>query len=328
MTLAALHPTLAFTFGAADAWTIAAAICCCVACGTIGCYLVLRRMSMLGDAISHAILPGLAGAFLLSGSRDVLPMLLGAGVAGVLTALLSAALTRVGRVAEDASLGVVFSSFFALGVIMLGLAPNLDLDASCVLYGNIECVPINLTTVMGMQIPDTMPRLALFAIINLGIIVIFFKEIRIVAFDPALATTMGISAGVVHYGLMGLIAATSVASFEAVGSVLVVAMLIAPGATAHFLTDRLSRMFLIAGVAGASAAVLGYLLAVWANVSVAGMISVVAGAQFVLAALLAPRYGILGRAARQAQLALRITREDALGMLFRWHEHARPQDPR
>ncbi|MGD9689938.1 MAG: metal ABC transporter permease [Phycisphaerales bacterium] len=320
--------TSTLALSSVDWWTIAIGVCCCVACGTIGCYLVLRRMSMLGDAISHAILPGLAGGFLLSGSRDVLPMLAGAAAAGLATASLSAALTRVARVAEDASLGVVFTTMFALGVILLAILPSsIDLDPSCVLYGSLELAPLSTNSFLGFTVPDTFPRLAIFAAINVGVAALFAKEIKIVAFDAGLAATMGISAGLVHGAVMALVAATSVVSFEAVGSVLVVAMLIAPGATAHLLTDRFGRMFVIAGVAGTTAAVGGYLLAVAWNSSVAGMISVVAGAQFALAALAAPRHGVLARVARQSALALRIAREDALGMLFRWHEHAGAEVP-
>ncbi len=304
-----------------DGWVMLTAALCCVSCGLLGCFLVLRRMSLLGDAISHAVLPGLAVAFLLSGSRAAVPMLLGAMLVGILTAFLTDTLARWARVPEDASMGVVFTSLFALGVVLISyVATQVDLDPGCVLYGQILFVPYDVRSVLGIEIPYATLVLAVVTAVNVALVAVFYKELKIVSFDPYLATTMGISATAVHYGLMAAVAGTTVASFESVGSILVVAMLIAPGATAHLLTDRLSRMLVLAAVSGAVSAVAGYLLAVYWNTEVAGMISVVAGGQFVLAVIFAPRYGYASRLARQAALALRIVREDMLGLLYRWHE--------
>ncbi len=304
-----------------DLWVMATAVCCAVACGVIGCYLVLRRMSLLGDAISHAILPGLAGAFLLTGTRDPLAMLAGAMAVGLATAFLSAGLSRWGRVPEDAAMGVVFTALFAIGVLMISMhAGGVDLDPGCVLYGLIEYVPFDTLEIGGAHVPRAFLVLLSVLAVDCLLVAVFFKELRIVAFDPYLATTMGISAALVHYGMMTLVAATSVAAFEAVGSVLVVAMLVAPGATAHLLTDRFGRMVWIAAGVAAVAAVSGYLLALAWNSSVAGMISVAAGGEFLAAALLAPRYGVVSRLVQRLSLAMRIDREDVLGMLYRWHE--------
>ncbi|MFN0134316.1 MAG: metal ABC transporter permease [Phycisphaerales bacterium] len=315
------HTIGGYEVRADDVWIIATAVCCSVACGLVGCFLVLRRMSLLGDAISHAILPGLAVAFLLSGSRAPLPMLAGAMVVGVLTAVLSSSLSRWGRVAADASMGVVFTTLFAIGVILITfVARDVDLDPGCVLYGVIEFSPYDVVRVAGVELPRSFVWLGAVLAVNVGLIAVFFKELKIVCFDPYLATTMGISAAAVHYGLMTAVAATSVASFESVGSILVVAMLVTPGATAHLLTDRLSRMLWIAAALGALCAVAGYALAVWLNTSVAGMIATVSMALFMLTALAAPRHGILAKQARRLVLAARIAREDALGLLYRWHE--------
>lgn len=304
-----------------DLWVIATAVCCAVSCGVLGCFLVLRRMSLLGDAISHAILPGLAIAFILTHSREPLAMLAGAMVVGVLTAVLSSGLNRWGRVSEDAAMGVVFTSLFAVGVILITLvARDVDLDPGCVLYGLIEFAPFDTVQIAGAEIPRSFVWLAAALAVNTALITVFYKELKIVCFDPYLATTMGISAAAVHYGLMTAVAATSVASFEAVGSILVVAMLVAPGATAHLLTDRLSRMLWIAAAVAALSAVLGYIFAVRFNTSVAGMISTVSLALFIAAAFLSPRHGYLPRQARRLILAARICREDVLGMLYRWHE--------
>jgi manganese/zinc/iron transport system permease protein len=304
-----------------DWWTIATAAVCSLACALPGCYLVLRRQSLLGDAISHAILPGLAGAFLLTGSRDPAWMLLGAGAVGVLTAGLSGLLHRAGRVPPDAALGVVFSVFFALGVVLISLAASrVDLDPGCVLYGTLETVAFDTVRVGGIDMPRVLVTLAVMLAVTLGLVLLFYKELQVASFDPALATAMGFSAGAIHYGLITATAATAVVSFEAVGSVLVVAMLVAPGATAHLLTDRLGRLLIIAGASAVVSAFLGYLLALRLNTSVAGTVATLAGAQFTLAALLAPRQGVVARAMTRLALSRRIDREDVLGALYRAHE--------
>jgi len=306
-----------------DLWIVGTAILASVACGVVGCFLVLRRMSLLGDAISHAILPGLALAFIVTHSREPLAMLTGALIVGVATAYLSAALNRWGRVPEDAAMGVVFTTLFAVGVVLITwVARDVDLDPGCVLYGLIEFTPFDTVGVAGFVVPRSFAWLFVVAIANVAIIGVFFKELKIVCFDPYLATTMGISATLVHYGLMTSVAATAVASFESVGSILVIAMLVAPGATAHLLTDRLSRMLWIAAAVSAVSAVLGYALAVWVNTSVAGMIATVSLGLFILAAFLAPRHGFVSKVAHRAALSLRITQEDVLGMLYRWHEQS------
>lgn len=312
-TLAALN------LHATDWWTIATAAVCGIACGVPGVYLVLRRMSMLGDAISHAVLPGLAAAFLITQSRDVVPMLIGALATGVLTAGLAAGVSRVGKVPEDAALGVVFSTFFALGVVLISFASlrNVDLDAGCVLYGLLEMVAFDTRDVFGVDIPRAFIVLSGMAVLNIAVVAAFFKELKLVAFDQGLASTLGFRPGVVHAVMLGIVAATCVGSFEAVGSIVVVAMLIVPGATAYLLTDRLGWMFVIASAVALAAAFAGHLLAIRVNGSSAGAISTVLGMIFLGGVLFSPRYGVLARWARHASLVRRIQREDVLAALFR-----------
>ena len=312
------------TLTAQDGWTLATALGVTTACAPLGCFLVLRRMSMLGDAISHAILPGLALAFMISKSRDAATMLIGATVVGVATAVMSAGLARRGKVSEDAALGVVFTTMFALGVLLINAAAsNVDLDPGCVLYGVIETVWLDMVNVGGVEVPRALVPLAVMVVVNIAAVAVFYKELKIVSFDAALATTMGISAGLVHYGLMTLVAATTVVSFEAVGSILVIAMLVAPAAGAHLLTDRLPRMLGLSVVLGAVSAVLGYAAAVKLETSVAGMIAVASGVVFAACAVAAPKHGVLARAARQTLLAVRIVREDLLAMAYRAEEAGR-----
>ncbi|HNQ21502.1 MAG TPA: metal ABC transporter permease [Phycisphaerae bacterium] len=299
-----------------------------VACALLGNFLVLKRISMMGDALSHAVLPGLAIAFLLTGSRGSLTMFIGAAVAGVLTAAISQWVSELGQVEESASLGVVFTALFALGLILIVRgADAVDLDPGCVLYGSLELVPLESWNVAGFPLPRAAAPLAVACVLNLGFLLLFYKELKVSTFDPALAKTLGIPARLLHYVLMTLIAVTTVAAFESVGSILVIAMLIVPPATAHLLTDRLPVMLLLSVVLAMAAAVLGHVAAItvptwfgYADTSTAGMMAVVAGLLFGLAVLAAPRYGLARRVAQQFAVTLRIAREDALGLLYRIEE--------
>ncbi len=292
-----------------------------VACAILGCYLVLRRMSLLGDAISHAVLPGLVVAYIFSGSLNIVYMLAGALAVGMLTTLLTQAVHRHGNVPEDASMGVVFTSLFALGVILIKrYGQGVDLDPDCVLYGQIDLVEFYTVPIWGYEVPRVLLSIVPVLALDVAVILLLWKELKISSFDPALATTMGINAGAIFYLLMALVAMTTVASFEQVGSILVIAMLIVPGATAHLLTDRLGRMMAIAALLAVASAVLGYVASLALNVSAAGPMAVVIGLFYVAAALAAPRYGVLSTLLRNAQTSLRIVREDLLAMLFRVEE--------
>jgi manganese/zinc/iron transport system permease protein len=302
-------------------WTVAVAILCNVSCAILGCYLVLRRMSLLGDAISHAVLPGLALAFLLTSSRSGWAMAIGAAVLGVLTAFLTNAVHRLANVPEDASMGLVFTSLFAVGVLLITrAAAQVDLDPGCVLYGSIEAAPEDTVPLFGLEVPRVVQTLGPALIITVAFVALLWKELKLVSFDPALAAAMGFRVALIHYLLMAMVAGVTVASFEAVGSILVIAMLIVPGATAHLLTDRLGRMIAWAVVVAVLSAVLGYLGAVWLDTNVAGMMAVAAGGLFGLAVLFAPRHGVLSKLIRRARLALRIAEEDVLAELYRAEE--------
>ena len=313
-----------------DTWIVATGMLSAMACALLGNYLVLRRMSMTGDAISHAVLPGLAIAFLFTGSRGSLPMLVGAVLIGIVTAFLIQAIYRLSGLDKGASMGVVFTTLFALGLILIRqAADHVDLDPSCVLYGAIELTPLDTYDLGGFEIPRAAVTNGAMLLFNLAFVLVFYKELKITSFDPALATTIGINADMLHYILMTLVAATTIAAFESVGSILVIAMLIVPGAAAHLLTDRLGGMLALSMVIAALAAVLGHLGAitvpVWfgfRDTSTAGMMAVAAGLLFLMVFLFAPRYGILSRLIRQARLGLRIVGDDILGLLYRFQEMA------
>ena len=301
-------------------WPIVVGIVTNVSCALLGCYLLLRRMSLLGDAISHAILPGLAIGFLLSGSINVVPMFIGALVCGLLTAVLAQTLHRYARGPEDSSMGVVFTSLFALGVILVSSMDQAHIDADCVLYGLLELVGFDTFSLWGLQGLRVLAGLLPTLLVTLVFVTLLWKELKLSAFDPMLATAMGFHATLIHYLLMGMVSIVTVASFQAVGAILVIAMLIVPAATAHLLTDRLGWMMCWAVVVGVMSAVFGYIGAYLWNTNGAGMMAVVAGLQFTLALFLAPRYGIVSKGVRNLRLALRIVREDIIAMLYRLEE--------
>lgn len=317
-----------------DTWTVVIGALCALACALLGNFLVLRRMSLMGDAISHAVLPGLALAFLLSSSRASVTMLAGAAVIGVLTAVLTQFIHSVGKVDESAALGVVFSVLFAVGLVLYRMVDHVDLDPECVLYGQIEQAALNTLQIgpSGWEAPQSALVLAAVLAANAVFVTCFFKELRLAAFDPALAHALGFRPQLLHYALMTLVAITAVAAFESVGSILVIAMLIVPAAAAHLLTERLGAMIAVSLVIAVLSAGGGHLGAIFApgwlgysdiSTSTAGMMSVVAGLLFLGALCFSPRHGLLARAWQRFRLRLRILREDVLGVLYRLDEAER-----
>ena len=323
---ASLIETLAGWFGMAPIdmeiafWTILVGVVCSASCALVGCFLVLRRMSMLGDAISHAILAGIAIGFLLSGSTSFLPMFVGALVMGLLTAFLTQTLHRFGNVPEDSSMGAVFTSAFAFGVIAISQVDRVHLDADCVLYGAIEYVSFVTVPIAGLHVPRALLSLGLVLLLIVGVLTLLWKELKVASFDPMLASAMGFSANLLHYVLMALVASVTVVSLEAVGAIVVVAMLIVPGATAHLLSDRLGNMLLIAVLVGIISTVAGYVGAVWWYTNAAGMMAVAAGVQLTLAVFLSRRHGLLSRVWHNFRLGVRIMSEDVVARLYRAEE--------
>ncbi len=315
-----------------DGWIVAAGVLCAVASSLLGNFLVLRKMSMLGDAISHAILPGMAAAFFISGNRSSLTMFLGAVIVGVLTALFTQWIRDFGKVDEGASMGVVFTSLFALGLVMIvQAADHVDLDPGCVLYGAIELTPLDTQSVFGREVPRVVVVLSVVLVINLLFVLLFYKELKLCSFDPALATTTGFCSGLMHYAITTLVAVTAVASFESVGNILVVAMFVVPPAAAYLLTDRLWAMILISALLAALSATLGHVAAItvpgwfgFRSTTTAGMMAVIAGLLSLLVALLAPRHGVLVKLVRRRLLALRILAEDVIALLYRLDERGGP----
>ncbi|UXP31757.1 metal ABC transporter permease [Reichenbachiella agarivorans] len=269
-----------------------------ISCGLLGCFLILRKMAMVGDAISHAVLPGIVIAFLISGSRDSFTMLIGAGIIGVLTTFLIEFFHKKGNLQSDASIGVTFTWLFALGVILISVfAGEVDLDQDCVLYGEIAYVPLDLWIGTNGVIYGPRPLYVTGGVllIVLLFITLGYKELHVTTFDPAFASAIGISTALWHYLLMSAVSLTTVASFESVGAILVVALLIAPPATAYLLTDNFKRMLGITVILGVLVSFTGYYLAVWLDGSIAGAMSTMAGVFFTLAFIFSPVDGLLAK---------------------------------
>ena len=268
-------------------------------------------MALLGDAISHAVLPGIAIAFLLTGRRAPLPMVIGAGLLGVVTVLLVELFNRSRRLKEDASIGVVFPGLFAIGVILISrYAAQVDLDLDCVLYGEIAYAPWDLIfvgdTSLGAKALWVNGGVLLFNLLFVGL---FYKELKISTFDADLALTLGFAPTLLHYALMSAVSVTVVGAFESVGAILVVAMLVVPPATAYLLTDRLSRMLALAVGIGVASAICGYWLARSLDCSIAGAMAAVAGLFFLLALLFSPSHGVLARIHRHRRLGERLAQQ-------------------
>jgi manganese/zinc/iron transport system permease protein len=254
-----------------------------VCCGLLGCFLILRKMAMVSDAISHAVLPGIVVAFFIVGRTDSVWMIVGAGLIGLLSTFLIEFFHQKGRLQTDASIGVTFTWLFAIGVILVSYyAGDAHIDQDCILYGEIAYVPIDLIvtdsgTILGPKAMWVMGSMLVLIGLFIGL---FYKELFITTFDPAFAVATGLSATVWHYALMGMVSLTTVASFESVGAILVVALLIVPPATAYLLTHDLKKMLVLSSAIGVVSAVGGYWLAYWLDGSIAGAMVTVCGGIF------------------------------------------------
>jgi manganese/zinc/iron transport system permease protein len=264
-------------------WIIGTASLVALSCSMLGVWLILRKMAMIGDAISHAVLPGIVIAFLIYGSRDNTLMLIGAGLIGIFTTFLIEFFHKKAKLQSDASIGVTFTWLFALGIILISaFAGQVDLDQECVLYGEIAYVPLEASYyIFGMEIgPKTFWLMAIVFFLNLGVVIFFFKEFYVTTFDAEFAFAIGFSSSIWHYVLMSMVSFTTVASFESIGAILVVAFIVAPAATAYLISKRLETMLFFSAAFGVSAAFLGYYLAYFIDGSIAGAISSVLGLQF------------------------------------------------
>jgi len=263
-------------------WVILTGILVGITCGIAGVFLILRRMSMIADAISHTVLFGIVMAYIITQTLNGFWMLVGAAVAGILTAYLVQLLHSSG-IQEDAAIGVVFTSLFAAGVLLITLfAGNVHLDVEHVLMGEIAFVPWDRWTFLSITLPKAVWMLLLVLLINIGFLLLFFKEMKLTTFDPVYAASIGVPVLFLHYGFMTSISFTTVAAFDSVGAILVVAMLIGPAATSYLISKSIKQMFLYSMAFGAASAVIGYYLAKFWDTSIAGMMATIVGVLFVM----------------------------------------------
>ena len=291
-------------WGAMHSWAIATAAVVSAGCALVGTLLVVRRMSLVGDAISHAVLPGIVLAVLAGGRPGGVLVLVGAVAAGLLTVWLTQLLSTQGGLAEDAGTGVVFTTLFALGVVIVtAAASRIDLDPTCVLYGVLELVPFDTVEIAGVNVPRAMLTATVVFLLLASAAWLTWKTQVLTAFDPDAARAVGVPVGFVTTGLMAATALATVASFEAVGAILVVAMLVVPASAAELLVHRLHHMAFVAIALAVAGAVIGYMAAWYFNTSAAGMMAVVLGLEYLVAAVVAPDDGILSRVVRRLGVA-------------------------
>jgi manganese/zinc/iron transport system permease protein len=288
-------------------WVMLMGFLVTAACGLVGNYLLLRRLALMGDAVSHSVLPGLVIAFILSQSRGTGAMFLGALFAGLLATVVIEFIHTKTRVKQDAAMGIAFSTLFAVGVVLTAMyADKVDLDAECVLYGEIGYSSIEVmsqpVTVGGVVIGS--PPILRMAAVLVGVvllIVFFYKELLVSSFDAGLARSLGINPTFAHFGLMAVLSIVVVSAFESVGAILVIAMLILPGATASLLTKRLPVAHALAVVHAAFSAVLGTHLGIWLDCSIGAAMVVAGTGLFVVAWIFSPGEGLITYARRSSR---------------------------
>ncbi|MEJ1105421.1 MULTISPECIES: metal ABC transporter permease [unclassified Kribbella] len=249
-----------------------------VVCAVLSCWLVLLGWSLMGDAVSHAVLPGVVIAYIVGA-----PFALGAVVFGFLAVALIGIVRDTSRIKEDAAIGIVFTTLFAFGLVLVSVTPS-QTDLNHIIFGNI----------LGVSTTD-LTQIGVLAAVALVILVLKRRDLTLYAFDPVHAHAIGLSPRRLGALLLGMLALTAVVALQVVGVILVVAMLIIPGATAYLLTDRSGRMLLIAPVISAVCSVLGIYLSYWLDAASGGLVVVVQGVVFALVYLFSPRHGVLGR---------------------------------
>ena len=290
-----------------DLIIIGTAVLVAANCASIGVFLVLRKMAMMSDAISHAVLLGIVIAVFTVGGREPIPVIIGGVLSGILTVSLVELLYRTGKLKQDSSIGIVFPFLFAIGVILVTQAGNVHIDAQHVLYGSIEFVPFDSLYLDEINIGSkSLWILGILAMANVSFILIMYKELKISTFDKSLAVGVGLMPLLVHYSLMIMVSTTAVVAFESVGAILVIAFFIVPAASSYLLTDRLSSMIVLSVLLGVVSAVTGYLFALYADVSIAGSMATMAGIVFGLIWVFAPNRGLISRWRRIAKQRFEI----------------------
>ena len=274
-----------------------------VACAIPGTFLVLRKMAMISDAISHSILPGIVIGFFITQDLNSPLLILLAALTGIITVVLVEYIQKTGLVKEDTAIGLVFPILFSIGVILIAKNANdVHLDVDAVLLGELAFAPFDRLLISGMDVgPKSLWIIGSILIITIGLLIAFFKELKVSTFDSGLAASLGFSPAIIHYGLMTVSSVTTVGAFDAVGAILVVALMIAPAASAYLLTNDLKRMLIYAIIFGVFSAISGYWLAHGLDASIAGSITTMLGLLFLVVYLFAPSKGVIAVLYREKQ---------------------------
>jgi manganese/zinc/iron transport system permease protein len=280
-----------------------------IACAIPGTFLVLRKMALISDAISHSILPGLVIGFFITHDLGSPLLIIMAALSGVVTVVLVEFIQKTKLVKEDTAIGLVFPAMFSIGVILISKNANdIHLDTDVVLLGELAFAPFDRFLLDGMDLgPKSLWTIGVILLITLSLLFAFFKELKISTFDAGLATALGFSPVVLHYGLMSVASVTTVGAFDAVGAILVVALMIAPAATAYLLTDNLKKMLLLSVFFGVFSAIAGYWLAHWLDASISGSMTTVLGLVFLLVYLFAPKRGLISVLYRNKQQQIEVS---------------------
>jgi len=280
-----------------------------MACAIPGTFLVLRKMAMISDAISHSILPGLVLGFFITHDLNSPFLIFLAAFTGVITVMLVEFIQKTGLVKEDTAIGLVFPALFSIGVILIAKNANdVHLDIDAVLLGELAFAPFDRLLIGGSDMgPKSLWVIGIILLITLLLLFLFFKELKLSTFDKGLAATLGFSPVILHYGLMTMSSITVVGAFDAVGAVLVVALIIAPAATAYLLTDNLKKMLVLSCFFGVFAAIGGYWMANFLDASIAGSMTTVLGVIFFLVYLFAPKQGVLSVLYKERQQRVEVS---------------------
>lgn len=274
-----------------------------IACAIPGTFLVLRKMAMISDAISHSILPGIVIGFFITQDLNSPLLILLAALTGIITVILVEYIQKTGLVKEDTAIGLVFPTLFSIGVILIAKNANdIHLDIDAVLLGELAFAPFDRMLISGVDVgPKSLWIIGSILIITIGLLIAFFKELKVSTFDAGLAASLGFSPAIIHYGLMTVASVTTVGAFDAVGAILVVALMISPAATAYLLTTNLKRMLIYAICFGVFSAISGYWLAHLLDASIAGSITTMLGLLFLMVYLFAPNKGVIAVIHREKQ---------------------------
>ncbi len=279
-----------------DATVVAVGALVGVASSLVGTFLVLRGSSLLSDAISHSVLLGIVLVYLVTGDQYSPFFVAGAAAVGLLTVFLTERLAKSGRVKADAAIGLVYPFLFAIAVVLINVfARNVHIDTDAVLLGEIGFSWLDTTLIGGVRVPSTLLTLGVVTLLNTLFVTVFYKELKLATFDPGLAAALGFSPTLLYYLLLGLTSVTAVTAFDAVGAVLLVAFVIVPPAAAYLLTDTLWKMLALGAGMAVASSVLGYVTAIWLDVSIGGTMALWTGVFLLAAFLFGPRYGLLAQ---------------------------------